>query len=327
MAELLIILCPPRSFSSVVSTMIGQHPDLYGFPELHLFSDDNVDGLLKRLAKRNKPVPAGLGRLVAQEVFGRQTTRTALQAIEWIRERGDWSTKEMLDYFIERIAPRIGVEKSPGTSSRTQYLQRAHTNYPDARYLHLTRHPVSARNSIEEFFRGKMERSRLKAGKNGEVDSRVREAFDSLMVWQQLHANIMRFTTGLPAGKTMRVKGEDILSQPDLYLPQIAEWLGIRTDREAIECMKHPEESPYAYTGPSPISGGNDPKFMRNPRLKSGTLREPSLADFLEESDWSYVTDEFKQTLTSLPQWEATGGRDDLMIDEINALAGMLGYA
>jgi hypothetical protein len=32
----MLILCPPRSFSSVVSAMIGQHPQLYGFPELNL---------------------------------------------------------------------------------------------------------------------------------------------------------------------------------------------------------------------------------------------------------------------------------------------------
>ena len=33
----LFILCPGRSFSSVVASMIGQHPDAYGLPELNLF--------------------------------------------------------------------------------------------------------------------------------------------------------------------------------------------------------------------------------------------------------------------------------------------------
>ena len=82
MATLLIILCPPRSFSSVVAAMIGQHPELYGFPELQLFSDESMDTLLIRREKRGKAAPAGLARFIAQEVFGIQNARTALQAID-----------------------------------------------------------------------------------------------------------------------------------------------------------------------------------------------------------------------------------------------------
>ena len=48
----------------------------------------------------------------------------------------------------------------------------------------------------------------------------------------------------------MRVRGEDLLGEPDTYLRKIAEWLGLRTDEEAIEAMKHPEQSPYACIGP-----------------------------------------------------------------------------
>ena len=89
---------------------------------------------------------------------------------------------------------------------------------------------------------------------------------DRLIGWHHMHTNILRFTSTLPLGQSLRVKGEDILSEPDLYLPQIAEWLGIRTDREAIEAMKHPENSPYARVGPEIARGGNDPKFMRSPK-------------------------------------------------------------
>jgi hypothetical protein len=61
---------------------------------------------------------------------------------------------------------------------------------------------------------------------------------DRLIGWHHMHTNILRFTSILSLGQSLRVKGEDILSEPDLYLPQIAEWLGIRTDREAIEAME-----------------------------------------------------------------------------------------
>ena len=101
--------------------------------------------------------------------------------------------------------------------------------------------------------------------------------------------NILQFTATLPLGQTLRVRGEDILSEPDVYLPQIAEWLGIRTDSNAIEAMKHPEHSPYACVGPDAARGGNDPKFMRSPELRGGTMRKPSLDAFLESENSGMV--------------------------------------
>jgi hypothetical protein len=96
----------------------------------------------------------------------------------------------------------------------------------------------------------------------------------------------------------MRIKGEDVLSEPDLYLPQVAEWLGLRTDPEAIDAMKHPENSPYACIGPAPARGGNDGKFMRSPKLRPGKIKEPSLKDELEKGELKdTVDDDFAEKL------------------------------
>lgn len=330
MAELLIILCPPRSFSSVVSTMIGQHPELYGFPELHLFSDDTVNDVLEGQEKRGKPAPAGLVRVLAQELYGAQTTRTTLAAIDWIRERRAWSTKAMFDHLIEMIHPRIGVEKSPGTSSKPRFLERAHSSYPDAYFLHLTRHPISARGSIEEFFGAKITKQSRRTGKEDmatEKRASARASMDSLLVWYRMHANILRFSNGLPAGQFMRIKGEDVLSEPDVYLPQIADWMGLSTAPEAIERMKHPEDSPYAYTGPSPVYGGNDPKFMRNPRLRPGRVREPSLKKYVAENAWSFATPEFKDSLRAMLEENGTPlVTDQEFMNDITEIAHIMGY-
>jgi hypothetical protein len=34
--DLVFLLAPPRSFTTVVSSMLGQHPQLYGLPEMLL---------------------------------------------------------------------------------------------------------------------------------------------------------------------------------------------------------------------------------------------------------------------------------------------------
>jgi hypothetical protein len=65
---------------------------------------------------------------------------------------------------------------------------------------------------------------------------------------------------------------------PDLYLAEVVEWLGLRTDEQAIEEMKHPERSPFASVGPINAPFGNDGKFLHDPRLRPlRPGKEPSL--------------------------------------------------
>jgi hypothetical protein len=112
----------------------------------------------------------------------------------------------------------------------------------------------------------------------------------------------------------MRIKGEDLLSNPDLYLSQIAEWLNISTSPEAIASMKHPENSPYAYVGPFPCPGGNDAKFMRNPILRQGIVKEPCLRDFLDAKQWD--EEEIKSFASSSAQFN----------HKLLQLSNLLGY-
>ena len=42
----LFLLAPPRSYTSLVNAMLGQHPQAFGLPELCLF---NVEKLLIRM--------------------------------------------------------------------------------------------------------------------------------------------------------------------------------------------------------------------------------------------------------------------------------------
>lgn len=291
--------------------MLGQHPELYGFPELHLFIGDTIQEVLDREYQAgNYFGPPGLLRAIAELEFGHQTSATIARAIGWLFERRHWSTKWMMDYLCAKVAPRIALEKSPVIAFKPLCLERIWTFYPRAYFLHLTRHPVSTRQSVNEFLK--------KQSRNLQV------AFDGLLSWYRFHRNILEFTHTLPPGQSLMLKGEDILSDPDRYLTQIAEWLGIRTDTAAIAAMKHPEYSPYAYRGPFPASGGNDGKFMRNPRLRPGRIGEPSLRAFFHDNkhlDWLAPTD--RSELAELG-YELIPEED--LIAEISALAHRLGY-
>jgi hypothetical protein len=56
-----------------------------------------------------------------------------------------------------------------------------------------------------------------------------------------------------------------LLGNPDQVLSRIAGWMGLRTDVDALEEMKHPDRSPYASAGPPSARYGNECFFVRSP--------------------------------------------------------------
>jgi len=82
--EPLFVLAPPRSFTSLISTMLGQHPRMYGFPELNLFMAETMDefwrgtdGDGERKSTFWPVMRHGLLRTVAQLYAGEQTIEPA----------------------------------------------------------------------------------------------------------------------------------------------------------------------------------------------------------------------------------------------------------
>src|SRR5262249_35822193 len=86
--------------------------------------------------------------------------------------------------------------------------------------------------------------------------------------WLALHTNICEFLASVPEGQKLRMRGEDVLTDRTRRLTEIAAWLGVRTDPEALEEMMHPERSPYACLGPPGARFGNDRSFLYQPALR-----------------------------------------------------------
>src|SRR5712692_735035 len=83
MTQILIILGPPRSFTTVVSAMLGQHPQMYGLPEIHLFVAETMEEWWQQCANATFNMDHGLIRVVAQLFFGGQTEVSASRAAGW----------------------------------------------------------------------------------------------------------------------------------------------------------------------------------------------------------------------------------------------------
>lgn len=269
----LFILCPLRSFSSVVCGMLGQHPELYGLPEINLFIGETLDEVLE--AHRNRPHALhGLLRALAELHEGRQDEDTVGRARDWLERRRAWTSGAVFAHLQELTHPRRLVDKSPRTVTRTEFLERALRIAPDANFLHLTRHPRSTGISILDLL------SRSEEWQ-GQIDARH---VDPERIWLNAHQRIVDFTAQLFQGQSMHIQGEQLLSAPRLFLPQIAEWLGLRKDAEAIEAMMHPEASRFASYGPDSARYGNDPNFLERPALRAARATEPRMAGPL---DWN----------------------------------------
>jgi len=282
-ADPFFILAPPRSFSSVVSAMLGQHPQMYGLPETQLFGTETMAEWWDLCSRASFPMTHGLLRAVSQLVFGEQTESTVQLATAWLRRRSHFTTGMIFEVLAEKVYPLILVEKSPSIVYRMEYLQRIYSMFPQAGFIHLVRHPRAQGESVMKAVR--------EAAKFGpvpywllrlasyRVDGILPESCDPdpQRGWYLLHSNICRFLESVPDSRKLRVRSEDLLIDADTGLRQVAAWIGLRTDAEAIEEMKHPERSPYACFGPPGATYGNDTFFLESPALRPAQVKEQSL--------------------------------------------------
>jgi hypothetical protein len=72
------------------------------------------------------------------------------RAYGWVTQRSEWTTQQLLDHLLAGVAPREGLEKSPDTVDKDAALERCLRAYPQARFLHLTRHPETTQRSMRK---------------------------------------------------------------------------------------------------------------------------------------------------------------------------------
>ena len=269
----LIVLAPPRSFSSVVTHMLGQHPDMYSLPELHLFTGDTVAdifGYFDSEGQRSDRRADGIRRAIAEVFLGKQNPATVHIATKWLRTHAEDSTSSVLERIMKKVAPRTIVEKSITSVWNEENLARAIHSFPDAKLLHLTRHPRSHGKSMFE----------LITDRNWEISRGIYDysttppTLDPQLLWLRVHTRIIEALKTVPDERKIQVSGESVLRNPDETLANIAEWLGLRTDSEAIEAMKHPENSPFATVGPDNAPMGSDQKFLESPKFDPSRFKE-----------------------------------------------------
>ncbi len=265
-AQPLFILTPARSFSSVVSAMIGCHPELMGLAETHLFFRDTYDELTN-LYKARPQSQDGLLRVIAELGIGGQSEVNIEAARAWLEENRQLTSAEMFSDLAAWASPKQLVDKSPMYLQDVACMHRMNAAFPQARYLHITRHPRPTCESLYELVNAPGRKKRFVADEDMTPEH----------LWLKPHLRVLEFAETVGAEQYMRVRGEDLLADPDVYLRQVAQWLNISASQASIEAMKRPETSPFSQFGPENARMGNDPKFLGDPKLRPYKPKEIDL--------------------------------------------------
>lgn len=288
----IFILGSPRSFTSLICAMLGQHPDAYGLPEMNLFVTDTLRELWERMTGYRQINLHGLLRVVAEVYSGEQTLASVDMAKRWMFRRLDQSTGDVYRELATKIAPLRPVDKSPIYALQLTSMQRIHATFPNAFYIHLLRHPETQGQSIMNVAGGAM------AILTNSIDYGTNPpTVDPQIQWYQIQRNILRFLSNIPASQQARFRGEDLLNDRIAQLTELCNQLGLRTDEDAIEAMLHPEDSPYASLGPVGAHLGNDINFLRSPALRPSHQKQGSLDNPLP---WRHDGTGFKEPVKVL---------------------------
>jgi hypothetical protein len=292
------LLAPARSYSTVSVALLAGHPSLYGLPETSLFACETLREAMEganRLQVKNmwahNPL-TGLARAAAQLHEGSQDPAALSRGMEWVLESSAQSPRQVMDHFRWLINPLIALEKSPSTVTSAQALARCMRAYPNARYLHLARHPVSTQRSMLSLY------NKFLFPPDMPHEERVRRC---LRAWYSSHLRIVQALRALPDDQRMLVRAEDLIGRPRAWLPRILDWLGLHHDETVISCMLHTERWEFARWRPEAGFGAADPNYLKDPSLRPIPLPSHELTD---------------------PEWKISDGART----RISALARHLGY-
>lgn len=268
----LFILGSPRSFTSIVCAVLGQHPEAYGTPELNLFVEDSVQTLWARLSGRRQFMIHGILRMVAQLYGGEQDILTIDMARRWLIRRLSYSTADVYRELCEKVAPLRVIDKSPVYPTSLRNLNRINSAFPNAYYMHLVRHPRTQGESVMKLSGGMF----AVMADSFDYDT-LPPTLDPQISWLSIQNNIVRFLKQIPAERQLRLRGEEFLNDRERHLELCCDWLGLSTSSEAMTAMQYPEKSPYAVEGPFGARLGNDINFLRSPQLRDSKIGSATL--------------------------------------------------
>ena len=282
------ILSTPRSGSTLLRAMLGGNSKLFCPPELFLLSFDDLAARRAWCESTQEYLLEGNLRCVMQlRDAGVDEARSLVEGYE----AQGLSTREYFALLQSWMGEgELLVDKTPFNAAHPESLQRAETDFEDALFVHLVRHPYGVIRSFEEAKIDQLWYPRLVGA---EVAAATPNPFSSReyaeMIWLLLHENVTEFLGGIPAERQMRVRFEDLVSDPRDAMRRLSSFLG--TEYEPAMLRPQASKKDRMTDGIYPVSRMiGDMKFHQHegidPDVAEG-WKQHYTRDFLCDASWA----------------------------------------
>jgi len=255
--------------------MLGRHPEICALPELNLFVGDDVGQLLEIAEFSQGLMLDGLLRAIAQLGFGAQTDAQVRQARAWLEQRAALPAPALLEQLRDWARPRGLLIADAQSPLRPLDLRRCAAAAPDARYLHLTRHPYTQGALFAPALR-----ERQFVPTDFKDHSHKPPQIDPQIPWLRANHNILRAIAAHGAAKCLALTAEAFEANADASLTRVCQWLGLKCGDAELALMRDYQAWPFLPLGPTlaPLGLEAEAYQMDDPRYRRHAAAAPSLS-------------------------------------------------
>ncbi len=211
----IFILAPPRSGTTLLRVMLAGHPGLFACNELQLLHFETLAERAEAYQGKFSLWSEGLVRAV-MELNDCNADEAKLLLHNF--EKHGMTTQEMFEQLQEWVGDRLIVDKSPSYVLDPAALEKAMADFPNARFIHLVRHPYSMVKSFEKYHMDQvlyLHSHDFNAQQLGEL------------VWLESQRNAVDFLKKLPTNQQFRMLYEELVKNPKSVMRAMCEALEI----------------------------------------------------------------------------------------------------
>jgi hypothetical protein len=240
------ILAAPHCGASRLAAHLGRHPQLCALPELHLCLGERIGELLDYGELDRGLTLDGLLRALAQLHEQTQNQAAVQRARAWLRARREAPVDTLYREIQAAAGGLIVVVPDAQSPLRPLALARLRSMAPEARWLHLVRHPLT---HGMEFAR--LLRERLFVPPDY-LDHRSRPPqIEPQIPWLRGNRNLLEHAPVDDPVRYRLMRMEDCQTQPRSAFADLCRWLGIASDPAVLAQMEDPSGWPYWDYGPA----------------------------------------------------------------------------
>jgi phthiocerol/phenolphthiocerol synthesis type-I polyketide synthase E len=250
----LFLLGAPRSGTTLLRAMLDGHPLVDAPPELHIVQFDTLGDWREAPGERRQHWSHhGLSQALGRKL--KLSVGEAYALVDRLADR-DLPIPRVYRLLHGREGATWLVDKSPGYAYHVEWMRRAEAMFVEPRFLHLIRHPYSVIASLV--------RMRMSKLLQGDLSGRVVNPWLAAeALWVRYNENMLRFESEVPANRWLRVRYEEVVTEPERVQRGICQFLGIGFDDAVLD----------PYQGDRLVEGIGDLNLRKRRRV------EPGLAD------------------------------------------------